>query len=48
MKLINSEFEQMKFDIIDPGVKINYLPDEQGMAACYELGKKITEALPAE
>ena len=48
VKLINSEFEQMKFDIIDPGVKINYLPDEQGMAACYELGKKIAEALPAE
>jgi flavorubredoxin len=48
VKLINSEFEQMKFDIIDPGVKINYVPDELGMEACYELGKKIARALPEE
>jgi flavorubredoxin len=46
VKLMNSEFEQMKFDIIDPGVRINYVPDEQGMEACYELGKKIAGALP--
>ena len=48
VKLINSEFEQMKFDIIDPGVRTNYVPDEQGMEACYELGKKIAKALPEE
>jgi flavorubredoxin len=48
VKLINSEFEKMKFDIIDPGVRINYVPDEQGMGACYELGKKIAKALPGE
>jgi len=48
VKLINSEFEQMKFDIIDPGVRINYVPDEQDMEACYELGKKIARALPEE
>ncbi len=48
VKLINSEFEQMKFDIIDPGVRINYVPDEKGIDACYELGKKIAKALPEE
>ncbi len=48
VKLINSEFEQMKFDIIDPGVRINYVPDEKDMEACYELGKKIARALPEE
>jgi flavorubredoxin len=48
VKMINSEFEQMKFDIIDPGVRINYVPDEQGIDACYELGKKIAKALPEE
>ncbi len=46
VKLINSEFEQMKFDIIDPGVRINYVPDDKGIDACYELGKKIARALP--
>lgn len=48
VKLINSEFEQMKFDIIDPGVRINYVPDDGGIDACYELGKKIAKALPEE
>lgn len=48
VKLINSEFEQMKFDIIDPGVRINYVPDGKGIDACYELGKKIAKALPEE
>lgn len=48
VKLINSEFEQMKFDIIDPGVRINYVPDDKGIDACYELGKKIAKALPEE
>ncbi len=48
VKLINSEFEQMKFDIIDPGVRINYVPDDGGIDACYDLGKKIAKALPEE
>jgi flavorubredoxin len=48
VKLINNEFENMKFDIIDPGIRINYVPDEQGMKACYDLGKKIAKALPQE
>ena len=48
VKLINREFEEMKFDVIDPGVKINYVPDNQGIKACYELGKKIAKALPEE
>ena len=48
VKLINNEFENMKFDIIDPGIRINYVPDEQGMEACYDLGKKIAKALPEE
>jgi len=48
VKLINNEFENMKFDIIDPGIRINFVPDEQGMEACYDLGKKIAKALPEE
>ena len=48
VKLINREFEEMKFDVIDPGVKITYVPDKQGIEACYELGKNIAKALPKE
>ncbi len=48
VKLIYSELESMKFDLIDPSVKIQYVPDNQGIRACYELGKKIAEQLPRE
>ena len=48
VKLINREFEEMKFDVIDPGIRIQYIPDDKGLEACYALGKKIAEALPAE
>jgi flavorubredoxin len=47
VKLINRELEEMKFSLIDPGLKIHYVPDNGGIKACYELGKKIAEALPA-
>ena len=45
VKLINQELEAMKFDIIDQGVKIQYIPDQDGKDACYELGKKIGKAI---
>jgi len=45
VKLINQELEAMKFDIIDPGVKVQYIPDKDGKNACYELGKKIGKAI---
>ena len=46
VKLINEELEQMKLDLIDPGVRIQYVPDDKGLDACHELGKKIAQALP--
>jgi flavorubredoxin len=46
IKLINSQLEGMKFEVIDPGVRIQYVPDEKGLAACYDLGSKIAQALP--
>ena len=47
-KLVTKELEEMKFDIIDPGVRIQYVPDDKSLDACRELAKKIAEALPAE
>ena len=48
VKLINRELEEMKFHLIDPGLKLQYVPNDQGIKACHELGRKIAEALPAE
>ena len=46
VKLINSQLEEMGFDVIDPGLRIQYVPDAKGIEACYELGRKIANALP--
>jgi len=46
VKLINQELEAMKFTLVDPGLKIQYIPDGQGLEACHELGEKVAQALP--
>ena len=46
VKLINEALEAMKIQVIDPGVSLQYVPDEKGLDACHELGKKIAENLP--
>ena len=43
---MNNELAAMNFKMIDPGVKIQYVPDKQGIEACDQLGKKIAQALP--
>jgi len=48
VKLISRELEEMKFNLIDPGLKIQYVPNDQDITACHELGKRIAEALPSE
>lgn len=46
VKLINSQLEEMKFNVIDPGLRVQYVPGEKGLKACYDLGLKIAQALP--
>jgi flavorubredoxin len=46
VKLINQELEEMNFEIIDPGLRTLYVPEEKDIEACYELGRKIAKALP--
>lgn len=48
VKLINRELEETKFQVIDPGLRIQYVPDDNGIKTCYELGLKIARALPSE
>lgn len=44
--LITRELEEMKFRVVDPGLKIQFVPDKPGLEACYELGKRIAAELP--
>jgi len=45
VKMINKELEAMQFDIIDPGLRIQYVPDKEALESCYELGRKIGKAV---
>ncbi len=45
VKIISTELEAMKFDLVDPGVKIQYVPDQEDLNACIEFGKKIGRAV---
>jgi flavorubredoxin len=44
VKLINQDLEEMKFRIVDPGLKIQYVPEQKGLEACRALGKKVAQA----
>jgi len=45
VNLIKKELESMNIEIIDPGLKVQYVPDNQSLEACIELGKKIGKAI---
>lgn len=47
VKFVTQELVDMKFDIIEPGMKIQYIPDSKGLDACFDYGKKIGEAVLA-
>ena len=46
VKLITKELEEAKFRMVDPGLKVQYVPDAKGLEACRALGKKIAAELP--
>jgi hypothetical protein len=37
----------MKMEIVDPGLKIQYVPDPAGLEACRDLARKVAKGLPA-
>jgi len=45
VKLITQELEAMKFNIINPGIRIQYIPDASGLETCEALGRQIGKAL---
>ena len=45
VKMINKELESMKFDIIDAGLKVQYVPDKDALQSCFELGRKVAMAV---
>jgi len=47
MDIINRELEEMKFELIDPGVKTQFVPYKEALEACCQLGRKIGQRLAA-
>ena len=45
VKLVKAELEAMQFDIIEPGMKIQYVPDADSLNACYAYGQEIGQAV---
>jgi flavorubredoxin len=46
VKLMTAALEGMKIEVVDPGLRLHYVPDGEGIRACHELGRKIADALP--
>jgi len=42
---IRDELEKMKFEVVDPGIKIQYVPSQEDIDACIEFGRKIGKAV---
>jgi flavorubredoxin len=45
VKLITTAMEEMKFEILDPGIKVQYVPQDDDLKKCADLGRKIARAL---
>ena len=45
VKMLNQELEALKFETIDPGLRVQYVPDRDALSSCYELGRKIGRAV---
>jgi flavorubredoxin len=45
VKLINKYMEEMKFDIIESGIRVKYVPTHDHLKECVEMGKRIGRAM---
>lgn len=47
VKLITEQLKEMKLEIVDEGLRHNYVPDHEALRKCRELGQKIGQAIKA-
>jgi len=45
VKLMNNAMEEMKFDIVEPGLRFKYVPDHEKLKECLEMGRRIGKAV---
>jgi len=47
VKQITQVLEEMKFTLLDPGIRVRYVPTHEDLRKCVELGKKTATAIKA-
>jgi flavorubredoxin len=47
VKLLNQAMEDMKFNIVDDGLKVKYVPESDDLNQCVELGRKVGKEIKA-
>jgi len=45
VRLIKATMEEMKFEVVDPGISVQYVPAHDDLQKCVELGRKVAHAL---
>ena len=45
VKILNQTFTDMKLEIIDDGIRVQYVPEEKDLSECFDLGVKLAKAL---
>jgi flavorubredoxin len=45
VKLVKEQLIDMKFSLMEPDVRLQYVPDKSGLETCYQFGSKIGKAI---
>ncbi|SMC23108.1 Flavorubredoxin [Desulfacinum hydrothermale DSM 13146] len=45
VKLITQQLQEMKLDVLEPGLRVQYVPDHEALAQCVELGRQVGRAV---
>lgn len=45
IKLLGEELSKGGFEVVDDGLRIQWTPDEEGLAQCVELGKRLAKSI---
>lgn len=48
VKQLTAFLEEMKFEVVDPGVKVIFVPTEEDLKRCEELGRKVALAIKGQ
>ena len=48
VKLLEKELQEMKIELVQPGLRVQFVPEKPVLEACHEFGRKIGQAVQAK